>query len=125
MGFWDYTIRGVSTPSKKWMTELLQAQKQGKEPDNKERLRLNAAEITKQYPEDSFPGHSAWLDWPYKLHRIQKKGPVRFELYNLANDPMEAKDLLDEMPDRAETMKASLNEWLVSVVQSLNGKDYK
>jgi len=125
MGFWDYTIRGVSTPSKKWMTELLQAQKQGKEPNNKERLRLNAAEITKQYPEDSFPGHSAWLNWPHKLHRIQKKGPVKFELYNLADDPLEAKDLLDSMPDRAETLKASLNEWLVSVVQSLNGEDYK
>jgi arylsulfatase A-like enzyme len=125
MGFWDYTIGGISTPSKKWMAELLKAQKQGKEPDNKERLRLNAAEIKKQYPIDTFPGHSAWLDWPYKLHRIQKKGPIKFELYNLADDPMEAKDLLNELPDKVEAMKKPLNDWLVSVVRSLNGRDYK
>jgi arylsulfatase A-like enzyme len=125
MGFWDYTIGGVSTPSKKWMTELLESQKQGKEPDNKERLRLNAGEIKRQYPKDTFPGHSAWLDWPYKLHRIERKGQVKYELYNLAEDFLESKNLLNGMPDKAKSMQTPLNDWLVSVVNSLNGKDYK
>ena len=29
MGFWDYPVRGISTPSAKWMSDLLVAQKNG------------------------------------------------------------------------------------------------
>jgi arylsulfatase A-like enzyme len=124
MGFWDYTIRGIGTPSKKWMASLLKAQEQGKEVDDPWRLRLDAGQIKKQYPEDSFPGHSAWLDWPWKLHRIEKNERITFELYNLADDPKEARDRLADEPDRARAMKAELDAWLKSVVRSLNGQDY-
>jgi hypothetical protein len=90
---------------------------QSKEADNADdpsRLFLDAGEIKEQYPEDSFPGHSAWLDWPWKLHRIEKKGEARLELYNLAA----------RSPEQVKSMKARLEAWLQSVVQSLNGKDY-
>ena len=125
IGFWDYAISGIGVPSAKWMAELLEAQKVGSTTGEMTRLRLDAGEITKPYPEESFPGHAAWLDWPWKLHRIQnKKGSVKLELYNLADDPMERKDLLDKKTDRVRSMKIQLEAWLTSVVRSLNGKDY-
>jgi arylsulfatase A-like enzyme len=125
MGFWDYPIAGIATPSYKWMSELLEEQKAGKEPADTSRLCLDAGEITKQYPQDSFPGHAAWLDWPWKLHRIQdKKGNVKLELYNLAEDPGEQRDLVAQETARTSSMKSQLEAWLASVVRSLNGEDY-
>jgi arylsulfatase A-like enzyme len=126
MGFWDHPTKGISTPSSKWMSELLEVQKAGIESSETFRLRLEAGEITKQYPLDSFPGHAAWLDWPWKLHRIHsKKGDVKFELYNLADDPTEQNDLVTRDTDRVNSMKSQLQTWLVSVVNSLNGRDYR
>ena len=61
LGFWDHPTRGISTPSAKWMADLLAAQQAGEEPNEPERLRLDAGEIKQKYPEDSFPGHSAWI----------------------------------------------------------------
>jgi arylsulfatase A-like enzyme len=126
MGFWDYPIRGISTPSHKWMTELLTAQKAGAEPDDPEKLRLDAGKIKERYSETDLPGHSALIDGDWKLHRIadQKGAKVRFELYDLADDPQEKNDLLAQKPERAEKLKASLDAWQKSVVRSLNGEDY-
>jgi len=126
MGFWDYTTKGVMTPSKKWMSELLKAQSAGDEIGDKARLRLDAGKIGKQFADDTFPGHAAWLDWPWKLHRIHGKGGnLEVELYNLADDPDEKTDLSARQPDRVKRMKADLERWLASVVRSLNGKDYR
>jgi arylsulfatase A-like enzyme len=126
MGFWDHPTGGIRTPSLEWMTELLEAQKAGKESSEISRLRLDAGEITKQYPLDSFPGHAAWLDWPWKLHRIHsKKGDVKFELYNLADDSAEQNDLSTQNADRVNSMESQLESWLASVVNSLNGRDYR
>lgn len=126
MGFWNHPTGGISTPSAKWMAELLEAQKAGDETGERSRLRLDAGKITTQYPEDSFPGHSAWLDWPWKLHRIQgKKANVKWELYNLADDPGEQENLLTRQRDRVKSMKSQLEAWLESVARSLNGRDYR
>lgn len=124
MGFWDYPIGGKSTPSDRWMKELLAAQQNGEDPGHTDRLRLDAGKITQQYPTDAFPGHSAWLDYPWKLHRIEKKnGQLNWELYNLADDPEETTPIDDAQ--RIKTMRAELEQWLNSVVNSLNGGDYK
>ncbi|NQT84977.1 sulfatase-like hydrolase/transferase [bacterium] len=125
MGFWDYPVGGISTPSKKLMSELLEAQKAGKDIDDASRLRLNAGEITKKYPEDRFPGHAAWLDWPWKLHRIESKGGIKLEVYNLAKDAEEKRGLSTQLSGRTSAMKAELEKWQKSVVRSLNGEDYK
>ena len=126
MGFWNHPTGGISTPSHKWMTELLEAQKAGEPVGDKSRLRLDAGTIARQYPADTFPGHAAWLDWPWKLHRIQKKaGVVKLELYNLAEDSAEKNDLVGQEGDRVKSMKSALEKWLASVVRSLNGKDYR
>jgi hypothetical protein len=124
MGFWDYPARGISTPSKAWMEALLAAQRAGKEVDDVSRQRLDAGKVTKQYPLDEYPGHAAWLDWPWKLHRIENDKGVKFELYNLAEDPMESKDVASEQARRVRSMQSQLQRWQKSVVQSLNGEEY-
>ena len=126
MGFWDYPAGGIGTKSDTLMAELLKAQKSGREITDPSRLRPDAGKIGKQYPEDSFPGHAAWLDWPWKLHRIQSKTRrSKLELYNLAEDPSEKKDLADRHADRVKSMRSALETWQASVVRSLNGKDYR
>ena len=125
MGFWSYPAKGISTPSAKLMTELLQAQQAGSDITDPKRLRLDAAKIEKQYAEDEFPGHAAWLEWPWKLHRIVAGNrPAKLELYNLAEDPMEATDLAPKHSKRSRGMLARLEAWQQSVLRSLNGKDY-
>jgi arylsulfatase A-like enzyme len=126
MGFWDYPAKGIGTPSHQWMTELLAAQEAGQEPKDEWRLRLDAGEIKKRYSETELPGHSAWIDGDWKLHRIADAsgGKVRYELYNLLKDREEENDLIADEASRAERMKAGLDAWQQSVVRSLNGEDY-
>ena len=124
IGFWDHAIGGQSTPSKKLMAELLAAQQAGTEI-TPHTFGADAGKVTQQYPLDRFPGHAAWLDWPWKLHRIERKGPPRLELYDLARDPKEANDLADAQPQRVAAMRPKLEAWLQSVVRSLNGEDYR
>ncbi|MHC4400158.1 MAG: sulfatase-like hydrolase/transferase [Planctomycetota bacterium] len=125
MGFWDYPVGGFGMPSHQWMTEVLEAQRAGREPDDPKKLRLDAGEITRRYSETELPGHSAWVDGDWKLHRIvDKGGKVTFELYDLADDREEKNDRYAHEPDRAEKMKAALAAWQRSVIGSLNGEDY-
>ncbi len=126
IGFWDHPTPGVGTPTKQWMDDLLAAQKAGREPTDPQQLFSNAGKITTKHPLDKFPGHSAWLDGSWKLHRIEnaKSDGVKWELYDLATDPKEARDLLATEPKRAEAMKKDVAAWLESVVRSLNGEDY-
>lgn len=126
IGFWDAGVKGIGTPSKAWMDELLAAQKQGEEPEDPARIRPDAGKIEPPQSLSEFPGHSAWLDWPWKLHRIENKRThdVTWELYNLASDPDESTVLLAEQPERVPEMQGSLEKWLESVVRSLNGEDF-
>jgi len=124
VGFWDFAARGRGQLSRADLGKLMALQKAGKEITDPGLLRADAGRITKQYPADKFPGHAAWLDWPWKLHRIEKGSGVKWELYHLADDPMETKDVRDANADRAKKLRADLEAWLTSVVRSLNGKDY-
>ena len=88
------------------------------------RLRLKDIEIV-PYPMDSLKGHAAWLDWPWKLHRIQnKQSEILWELYNLEEDPLESKNLISSQSEIREKMKPALEEWQKSVIRSMNGNDY-
>jgi hypothetical protein len=125
MGFWHYPASGIRTPSAEWMAELLEAQKNGDMVGDSSRLRLEDIQIKTQYPLDTLKGHASWLDWPWKLHRIQdKSGNIRWEFYHLDDDPQESKDLLNTEPERVAKMKPALEEWQRSVVRSMNGEDY-
>ncbi|UCG28207.1 MAG: sulfatase-like hydrolase/transferase [Bacteroidales bacterium] len=125
MGFWHYPASGIPTPSAEWMTELLESQKNGNMVGDSSRLRLEDIKIKTQYPLDTLKGHAAWLDWPWKLHRIYKKsGDIQWELYRLDEDPQESLNQLNREPERVSKMKMALEEWQRSVVRSMNGGDY-
>jgi len=123
LGFWVYPVAGIQTPSDKILAEML-AEQEGKSPASPPPKDEDV--IAKQYPEDQLIGHSAWLDWPFKLHRIPNKaGTIKWELYNLADDPKESNDLFAQEPERVREMASALESWQVSVLRSLNGKDYQ
>ena len=126
MGFWNYPEAGMGVPSHAWMTELLLAQKTGNEPEDKQKLRLDAGKIQKRYSAEKLPGHAAWIDGDWKLHRIADKSgdKVRFELYHLGKDRAETSDVAAAEADRVRTMRSALDEWQRSVIRSLNGEDY-
>ncbi len=125
MGFWSYPAQGIITPAREWMTELLDAQESGREPDDQSRLRLEAGRIDRVYRDSVLPGHAAWIDGDWKLHRIpgDSEETVRYELYNLARDPYERQAIRGDS-DRLESMRAAMEAWQKSVVRSLNGEDY-
>lgn len=127
IGFWDIGAKGIGTPSDTWMRELMEAQKKGEEPSDPLRLAADAGKIGDPVPLNKFPGHAAWLDWPWKLHRIEDKktGDVEWELYDLSADPEESRVLFAEQPERVPHMQEALENWLESVARSLNGEDYR
>ena len=126
MGFWSYPASGVQTPSEQWMNELYADQQAGREPADPARLFSNAGQIKTGFALNDFPGHAAWLDNAWKLHRIENKKnqTVKWELYDLVADPKEANNLAEKEAARAAAMRAQLEAWLKSVAGSLNGADY-
>jgi len=125
MGFWDYSIRGISTPSAQWMAELLEAQRAGGDLEPAPVSRQAAQLPSPPFPLDQYPGHAAWIDGDWKLHRIaDKKGQVSWQLYNLASDPSEKNDLAGSETGRVRNLQGPLEAWMQSVARSLNGEDY-
>lgn len=126
MGFWDYSIKGLAAKSGDLLQELAKEQAAGTVRPAAEAEPIPEVQLKKDYPDTVFPGHAAWLAGNWKLHRIETKGgPVKWELYDLGNDRTEAKDLAGAEPKRVEAMQQDLNAWLKSVVNSLNGADYR
>lgn len=126
IGFWKHPAKGVHSPTAKWMPQLMKAQKNGSWTGPVDRLRLDAGEIKGTHPLTAYPGHAAWLDWPWKLHRKQdmSSGRVITTLYNLKKDPMERTNLAPEHTDRVKNMRKELERWQKSVMKSFHGADY-
>lgn len=75
--------------------------------------------------EADYLGARAIIDGNHKLliHE-QKDGGIKRELFNLNADPAETKNLLDQQPERAQTLEQQLKVWQSSVLHSLTTADY-
>jgi len=69
----------------------------------------------------NFPGHAALIDGRYKLHKLAD----HCELYDLAADPAETRDIAPENAEMVARMKKQLEAWQASVERSLAGQDYE
>ena len=124
MGFWHLFQAGQSTWSDHILRDIMQKQRANAPlPHNAYRLKKDVDDFT-AFPENYSKGHAAWIDWPWKLHRINGQ---KLELYHLMKDPMETNDLSEEPKHQQQLTKMSdeLDTWMKSVVRSYNGEDYK
>ncbi|MBW3539470.1 MAG: sulfatase-like hydrolase/transferase [Planctomycetes bacterium] len=124
LGFWVYPAKGQPMRSR----DLLQQQRveaaAGEAPTVPAEDR-DAGKIAQQYPLDERPGHAAWIDGRWKLHRLPGRGhDAQFELYDLVADRAETNDVSGEHEEVVVRMQAALDEWQRSVLRSLNGEDY-
>ncbi|MEM9366570.1 MAG: sulfatase-like hydrolase/transferase [Planctomycetota bacterium] len=74
-----------------------------------------------------YAGGSAIIDDGWKLLRLQKnkkKNAITEELYHLAADPNETRNLISQEVAQAERMRALLDTFNTSVLESRAGKDY-
>lgn len=124
MGFWHNFQGGQATWSDRILMAIMEKQIAGEPLPHDPHRMLKDVNDFPQYPIDTAPGHAAWNDWPWKLHRINGG---TYELYNLETDPMETIDLSHDQAhaERFEQMKRDLEAWMRSVIQSLNGIDYE
>lgn len=124
MGFWHGFRNGEGTWSDRIIKSLYNAEQAGKPNPHPDRI-LKNVNVFPKFEKPDLHGHAAWNAWPWKLHRIEQQGKVKFELYNLADDPMETKDISSTQPDRTADMTKSLEAWQRSVLDSWSGKDYQ
>jgi hypothetical protein len=116
LGFWTYPTKGRAVHSTRILRQLADAQQAGRLPPLEPRPR-----IARHPREADLPGHAAWVDGDFKLHRIPgKDGDVRFELFDLRADPAETDDLAESDPDRVERMRMALEGWQRSVLRDLD-----
>ena len=107
MGFWHRTAPGIRTPAAEWMAELLEAQQAGGDLEPHPASQMAAKLPNPPHPMDSFPGHAAWIEGGWKLHRIERgEGPLAWELYDLKADPLELQDLAKQMPKKLAELTA-------------------
>jgi len=123
MGFWHGFQNGQATWNDRIIKALLEAEQAGKPNPFSERILKNVKEFP-TFDMSDLEGHAAWNEWPWKLHRIEKKDKVIYELYDLKKDPMETTDLSEKELTRVTEMKDSLKNWQHSVLNSWAGKDY-
>jgi arylsulfatase A-like enzyme len=127
LGFWEAGIAGFGVPSDQILKFVAESQQSGTLiPADHAAHGKPPAPLAWNEPPGRYPGHAAWLDSGWKLHRIQPKNGdrVRWELYDLNRDDQETTDLIQHQPQRAARMQAELETWLQSVTASLRGEDY-
>lgn len=104
LGFWMPGFQGRA----QWAERILEAIRAGERhpsetpPDE----RLTTTER----------GHAAWVEDGWKLHRRGAGGDERFELYHLASDPAESRDLARAEPVRLEALARKLSRWQTAIV---------
>jgi len=123
LGFWNMPSQGVRTPSEQMMQALLQADNDVSQLNDEMRsmhLRPDVGTVDRSRPADFRGGHAAWIDGPWKLHRIVDGNSERWQLFNLEQDPGEQVNVTDQHPDLVESMRQQLEAWQAAVIRDLN-----
>jgi arylsulfatase A-like enzyme len=124
LGFWVYPAKGQVVRSDELLEELAEEQRTGRRVPAETRPPFDTGQMTEVDADDPLPGHAAWIDGDYKLHRIPDDEGFRLSLFNLAIDAEEQHDAVEQEASRAVAMQDQLEAWQKSVAQSLNGEDY-
>ena len=69
-------------------------------------------------------GQTALIDGRFKLFGNAAFDTDRWQLFDLVDDPAEARDLAEQDPERVSRMVAELRAWRESVDRSRQGRDY-
>ncbi|MSU48259.1 MAG: N-acetylgalactosamine-6-sulfatase [Opitutus sp.] len=121
IGFWRYASQGESKNGR-WVAEELS---RGTTPTTKQ---ANILFSNFKHPiakTSDFGGDAAWTENRFKLVTGEsRRGGARTELFDLAADPKETKDIAAQHPEVVKRMRASLETWQRSVERSLSGADY-
>ncbi|MDG2399433.1 MAG: sulfatase-like hydrolase/transferase [Akkermansiaceae bacterium] len=123
IGFWHKFTDGQSTRSDRIIKELMEAQREGQPNPFPGRVFKNVNDFPKYNANSHQSGHAALLDWPFKIHAIYNKNKTIWELYDLAQDPMETKPLNKQKFKQFSTMQKQLTAWQKSVLKSHSGQD--
>lgn len=125
--FWDYPSQAMKSGElKPWIDPELQ---QGTTPLAKKMGGKATRDFTNFHhhalTDADYLGARTIIDGQHKLviHE-KKKGAATLELFDLANDPAEKTNLLDQQPELAKILQAKLRAWQDSVLKSLSGADY-
>lgn len=115
LGFWELPVPGQLVYSNRILAEAAEKLASGQPID--EPAAVGYPEFENWVPpEGSYPGHAAWIDGDWKLHRLEDPaGQVRFELYDLASDPAESHERSGDEPQRSARMRTELEAWLGSI----------
>lgn len=125
LGFWAYPRPGRPVRSENILEEMARQQAAQTSPVSSEPAKQDEGAIVERFSHAMLPGHAAWIDNQYKLHRIaDKAGQAKFALFDLVQDPAEKTDLAGAQPERLARMQRELEDWQKSVIRSLNGEDY-
>lgn len=125
--FWNYNTAGLKRSSPQpWIDPELQ---RGTTP----LVKLMGGKATRDFinyrhpdiSEADYLGPRAIIDGDYKLVIHESRGTGKRELFDLASDPAEKTNLIDQRPTIAETLSARLHDWQQSVLHSLTGADYQ
>ncbi len=122
MRFWRYFgVRGQRMRSDEIVLDLEKYQRGELELEDLNEGRLNTPDMPYDDLEQR-PGMAAWIDGDWKLYKDRDES---LKLFNLAEDPGESVNLIEEHPDLARRMHYDLNNWQDSVINSIRGWDYK
>lgn len=120
LGFWEYMERSGQGMASDEILQNLHEQQQAGEPPDVNEGRIYGPDL--DYEEaDERPGHAAWMDNEWKLHRLPNG---EHQLFHLVDDKGEQNNLIEQHPDVAERMQRQLREWEQSVINSMRGADY-
>ena len=107
VGFWSLPAPGRG----QWAERILEALEQGEVHPSETPIALDLA----LYAGPPFGGAAAWQEGSWKLMRRTDRAGEHLDLFDLASDPCETRDLSNEHPQLAARLALNLERWQAEV----------